>query len=356
MRLIIPSRIGFRGAGLGNEAMPWCKAFLCAEAVKAKLLGPAWGINPRKYHQYFRTSRFDWLLQLILTHLPLSYEFTEEDYNATGLEDMGEAFYHWAEAKGLLEKKNWVVSVGGMWGGYWAIRRAKDFFYSKLAGTRYTQENLLQALGPLVGDRPLCAVHLRGDDFDLGDGEVSIQGRFNITLPYDWYEAALDSVVAAFSGEVDIFILTNDKSPNVQKLIKKYGAHTTENSSYTDISDLLILTKADILIPSISSFSSTAIFLNSALHYFWPRKHLTPVAGTEERFGIWAQTESQIAEKSPTRALATLPLMSSAGRCIPFSQGDIFPEVIKKRVLETVRSRARYDDLINYGSCQVDHS
>ena len=119
MKLVVANRTGHRGEGLGNEMIPWAKGWIASQALDARMIGPSWGINKRRYYRNFGTSRLDFLIEDLLSHLP-HYAFTEEEYRSTGIVDFGSAIRQWAERK-LPRKRSFIVTVGGMWGGYGAI-------------------------------------------------------------------------------------------------------------------------------------------------------------------------------------------------------------------------------------------
>jgi hypothetical protein len=348
MRIVIPKRLGFRGAGLGNEVTPWAKAFLAAEATGARSLSPAWGMNARGYRKFFGTSRLDWLWRLALDKLLPSIEFTEADYRATGEEDFGLAFKLWADECGLLQRRHWIVKVGGLWGGRWAYRRAQPFLRAKLSATRYTQENLADMGSRMDPNLPTCVVHLRGGDFAANEGQASLQGKFNVALPYEWYDSALNAVRDAFHDDLNLIIVTNDNSDKAKELIRLSGALTTMHQSNSDISDMLLMSQADLVIPSISSFSILALFLNSNSSYLWPKEHLSPVCGRVDRLGIWAQEEPQQSSGSPTIRLANEGSVSD--KCVAFSLGGALPQPFVEGIRAQVARRHRAGDLIYYGS------
>src|SRR5947209_7795041 len=131
MRFVVARRIGKRGEGLGNEMLAWSKGFIASQVLSAKLVGPAWGVNRRRYYRHFRSSRFDVLWEELLTGFK-HYRFTEQDYVRIGRTDFGQAIQTWAQEKGLTRKSSYIVSVDGMYGGYGAIRTARPFLWSKL--------------------------------------------------------------------------------------------------------------------------------------------------------------------------------------------------------------------------------
>jgi hypothetical protein len=77
-------RVVGRGAGLGNELIPWAKAFIASQELNAHLMYPAWGLNKREYRKYFETSRIDWLFPMVLQKLLPTYTLTEFEYRESG--------------------------------------------------------------------------------------------------------------------------------------------------------------------------------------------------------------------------------------------------------------------------------
>lgn len=192
-------------------------------------------------------------------------------------------------------------------------------------------------------------VQLRGGDFAQNDGTVNIQGRFNVALPHTWYESALASVRAAFGDQLNLVIVTNDQSDAVSKMVEEFGASTTLHQSNSDISDLLLLSKADFVIPSISSFSILALFLNPNASYLWPSDQLSAVNGVDDAYGIWAHEALQKDENSQSIRLAQENDIA-LGRALPFSVGDALPGAFVDSIKSSVSQRHRARDLIFYGS------
>ncbi len=78
MRFVVAERRGGRGEGLGNECFAWAKGWIASQVLDAHLIGPAWGINPRRYYRNFGTSRLDVVLEEVFRRLP-HHRFTEAD-------------------------------------------------------------------------------------------------------------------------------------------------------------------------------------------------------------------------------------------------------------------------------------
>jgi hypothetical protein len=188
MRLVVASRTGRRGEGLGNELLPWSKGWIASQELKAHLVGPSWGINRRRYFRNFQTSRLDFVLEDILLRLPHT-PFSEEDYRATGEVDFGRAIAQWARKNGLSERRSFIVRVEGMGGGYAAIRRARPFLWSRLLASRDALRNVYQVLAKFDPSRLSVAVHMRSDamGFSRPLPSQDLRGSFNLRIPSDWY-------------------------------------------------------------------------------------------------------------------------------------------------------------------------
>ena len=118
LRYCMPSAFGKHGAGLGNEFIPWVRAYIAAQVLDAKLINPAFGRNSRGYGKYFGTSRYDWVFNKVVERVLPRIEFTERDYLTHGGGDVAHAIARFAEAKRLNERSNYVLVTGGMWGGF----------------------------------------------------------------------------------------------------------------------------------------------------------------------------------------------------------------------------------------------
>jgi len=93
-----------RGYGLGNEFLPWARAFLASQVLDAKLLPPAFGMNRRAYWRHFNTAPDDWIRQRALQYLLPVVEFREADYLAHGGGDVVTALERFAAAIGCASE------------------------------------------------------------------------------------------------------------------------------------------------------------------------------------------------------------------------------------------------------------
>ena len=133
-----------RGAGLGNQLIPWARSFLAAQVVGAHTLPPAFGLNNRQYWRHFRTSRYDYIWQYAIRSVLPVVEFREEHWLKYGGGDVTDAFENFAIAQNLHDRSNYIINTEGMWGGYRHITAARQFIASTLYQSRYAASNLLR--------------------------------------------------------------------------------------------------------------------------------------------------------------------------------------------------------------------
>ena len=172
MRVVVARRSGRRGEGLGNEILPWAKGWIASQVLRARLVGPAWGLNRRKYYRNFQTPRLDFVFEDLLAHLP-HHSFTSKHYHEIGEIDFGKSIAKWAAAESLERQRSFIVTVDGMYGGYPCIRNARPFLWSKLLTSRDALRNVYEIASTLDRSRLFVAVHMRfGSGFEIGRAHV----------------------------------------------------------------------------------------------------------------------------------------------------------------------------------------
>lgn len=263
------------------------KAFIAARELGLTLLPTAWGLNDRGYHEYFGTSRLDFLrLHALATFLP-RYTFTENDFRATGERDFEKAIHVYARDHDLHDKPAFVLMTEGLWGEFHAIRNAAPFILRTLYGTHHTVENLYH-FAKLTVDRDLIvAVNIRLTDFAIPTPETDFRGLWNTRIPLTWYSRVCRSLRSSLGDAVTFYLVTDGKPEELRDFIEEFHPLVHWDVRYSDISNLLIMSQADALICSISSYSEWAAFLSKA-PYFWYRPHLRPVEGRETIWGYLA--------------------------------------------------------------------
>ncbi len=297
MRFVVAKRTSLRGEGLGNELLPWAKGWIASLELNARLVGPSWGLNRRRYDRNFRTDRIDFLVEDALLHLPHS-AFTEVEYRATGETDFGVAIAQWSHARGLTRRHSFVVSVDGMWGGYAAIRRARPFLLSKLLGSRDALRNLYQVLARLDRNRLFVAVHMRSakEGFAAPAPGESLRGRCNISIPGDWYLWVCQELTRRFGERVQFWFFTDRQNPDFNEAVRRFNPSQFAQVGLTECSDLLLMAQADLRVCSISSYSLAASFLADG-PYLWYEPQLCLNDGL---YTLWGNEGAQKAASSPT--------------------------------------------------------
>jgi hypothetical protein len=334
-------------AGLGNELIVWGKAYLAAQALGGMCVPPPWGLNPRGYGKYFRSSRLDILRNQALLRLIPHFAFTAESYQAIGTADYFDAVKIWADSCGLTRRSVWLCAAEGMWGGYLAIRRAREYLRKQLLSTRWTLENLTEYSGKIDPDCLQVALHIRRGDFLSPQATDSYRNKFNIAIPKEWYANIARSIRYSLGSKNVQFTVISDGEPSELTLFEEdFGAITTRSQKNRDVSDLLILASADVLVCSISSYSMFAAFLSKGL-YLWYEPHMSGV--NHGFYSLWGAQDDQKTFSSPTQRSVRLTKndQSASPRGIPVkASGEL-----NDRTLAEVSAKwyPGFCDLIQFG-------
>ena len=329
MKFILPHG----GYGLGNDLIPWAKAFILARELGAKLLHPAWGNNPRKYYKYFQTSRFDYQWYRILRRTLPRLRFCEEDYRRIGINEFSESSRIFGQENDMSLRSHYILEITGFWGAFGGLETAKDFILSRLMSTAFTQENLFAINKRLSRKKLTIGVHIRLGDFRPA-GTVDYQGAEQASLPIDWYCGICDQLEAFFGPENLQFVVCSDgERTQLMPLLKRKSVLFTSELPNSDISDLLALIYVDLLICSVSSYSMWAAFLSRS-SYIWYRPNLVENRTIlQNKFirslGIHSSNEINPQNKEP-------------GRSIAIGIGDLLPEHLLSYLKCILRKKKKY--------------
>ncbi len=274
MKIVMPHG----GYGLGNELIPWAKAYILAQEIGATLLHPAWGNNPRRYGEYFGTFRWDWQWYRVLARAFPRVAFDEPEWLALDTQDFRTAARRFADNHGLRERNRVLVSVSGLWGAYRGLEPAIPFIRAQLLATRHTQDNLYN-IRCLLDDRRLTVgMHIRRGDF-YPPGQ-NFEGAKNVALPLEWYLNVGKNLIAQLGRDAMQFVVATDAEETDKAILRReLGAIIASDLPYSVCSDLLALADADLLICSLSTFSRWGAFLSGA-PYIWFRPHLSRTGET----------------------------------------------------------------------------
>lgn len=349
LRLAMPLVVR-RGAGLGNELMPWAMAFIASQALNLELLHPAWGANPRAYWRYFGTSRLDWPAYFAMRHVMPVYPFQESDYRSAGRKDLYVAAQEFGVRNSLDRKRFFIMTFAGMWCGFAPLVSARPFLLGELLSTRGTAANLLEVERRLDGGRPRIGMHVRRGDF--GGPPTEFSGRFNAAIPIEWYVSVAQALNRLLQGRAT-FVIVSDASPHeLTALTDSFDCITTHHQQNRDVSDLLILAGCDFLVCSISSFSLWAAFFSDS-RYAWFAPQLTWMGGLGSIWGHQAEqqrdgseTVRSAAELRKSLALGVIP----DGRGIAVDWDAHVPDQVVSDIERRVALRRREFDLVAFGS------
>lgn len=345
MRIYSVSRNrSLRGEGLGNELIPAAKSYLCARALGATQIPHGWGLNPRGYRHLFGTTVFDVvpprLASVVLPHR----EITRADWLSERTEDYGQLCVR------VLEKRPFPAwaPVGtlihaDMWGGYALIDPARQWIRAVLLSAVGASDRMSAFQRNTAGATFKIGIHVRRGDFDTLKG--NIKGSYNIAIPIDWYRSILshilpilpiDSVVCIFSdAPIDVGELLPVNVQGVQAWQPDFPGH--------DTADLLALASCDLILCSVSAYSTMAAWL-ARKPYVWLRDQMQEQAGRfsiwgkEALDGNWLQAESLVADPG-----------TRSSPCIPAAMDGSLNLKHLERIMAEGFSEERQHDPLRYG-------
>jgi hypothetical protein len=315
----------------------------------ARILAPAFGLNPRQYRHYFDTPRLDWLGYRLLERALPRFEFTETDFLEYGGERLSDAIRNFAERHRLGDRSAWVLTTQGMWGGYRHVIEARDFVRSRLYLSKHTAENLATIQSRLDPARITVGMHVRLGDFHDTTKTQDYQGRFNVSLPIDWYVNMARSINDRLGDRVQFLIVSDGTPQQLAPLLDSCAAITTLDIPHSDISDMLALANADLLVCSVSSYSAWAAFLSDA-PYLWFEPNLQQIEGY---YSIWGHEPHQLKPDGYTRRAMDYcddpEVCYTGARGLPVALDGKLPETLFDRLIARQRAARPEFDLVCYG-------
>ncbi len=257
-------RVRRRGYGLGNEMIPWARAFLAAQVLHAKLLPPAFGLNRRGYWRDFNTSPDDWIAHRAIQRILPVVQFTEADFLAHGGGDAVTALRSFAAAHRLHERHLYLLVTDGLWGGYSHIQAAREFVRSTLYQSRYAARNLLQLRDRIDPAKIIVGMHVRLGDFAAPTTIANYRRLPGASLPFDWFHNVAACLQRAFGNDWQLLLVSDGEQERLQRLLDSFPCIITADLPNVDCSDVLALAEADLLVCSASSYSSLAAFMSDS--------------------------------------------------------------------------------------------
>jgi hypothetical protein len=338
-----------RGAGLANELFSWAKAYIAAQELNLVPLHPGWGFNKRPYWKYFGTSRADRLAHEALRRSLPNFKFTEEEYLKRRPASFREAVRAFGEENEIEERKAVVLELSGLWGGVPAIAEAKEFIRGQLLTTRHTASNLYEFQQLIDPEKGTVCFHIRRGDF-APDGKMDYAGKFNIAVPIDWFVAVARTIRRATADNYQFVVVGDCTDEDIRGFVAEFPDLIVVRQKNSDISDLICLASADLIVCSISSYSMWGVCLSAPTsRYIWFAPNLVEVNG---RYCIWGSQPAQMLPNSETKILLEQLAITQAGEPRGLAVGrsgevdDKFLEYLN--ILS--RFRNRNTDLLQYGS------
>lgn len=267
----IPIISGHRGTGLGNEIIPWGKAWITSQELGLTCMHPSWSLNPRQYFKDFQTSRLDFIPYEFMKRMPgvtIDTTFAQEK------DDYADV----VNALNLPRKPLVLKHASGMSGGYFGIYKARDYISHQIAKPHHVSRDLYKVRKNLEPNLITVAVHIRIGDFVESDTGPK-PGEFNKMIPLEWYTNLIRHLKRTFQDKIQ-FLIFSDKAEDVgiKALMKINGVHLPIFRKNPLLSDLILMSTADLLICSISSMSLLAGFLSNT-PYVWFEPHLENIGG-----------------------------------------------------------------------------
>ena len=303
----------------------------------ASMLAPGLGGQPRGYRKEFGTGRLDWATYRLLGLLP-TVDVTDEMVEATGARFDYAAAMH-ALAAHLVRRKAMILRHESMSGGYLGIRAARRYLQSQIVFHPRVLTSAREHMR-LPGELRVV-MHVRLDDFS-----ESKRARRRVPLTSLCLACGSNRSVncsdTLFGEPIEIVVLSDSESSRVVELRQSLGAKGREPPR-SMLNDLELMTTADLLICSISSFSMLAAFLSDS-PYVWFAPHLGDDGGW---LSIWGHEPLQ--RQGPTqRNAATAVEPWGRGFAMGIAESELPTELCSALEMRR-RLRDERNDLIYYG-------
>jgi hypothetical protein len=348
LRFCMP-RVRRRGYGLGNELLPWARAFLASQVLNATLLPPAFGMNRRGYWRDFATAPDDWIHHRALERLLPVVEFAESDYVAHGGGDVVPALRSFATERGLYGRNGYVLMTEGLWGGFHHVEAAREFIRSTLYRSRYAAANLLTTYERVDRRRIIVAMHVRLGDFAPAVAAGRYRQVSNASLPIEWFCNVAGQLRQAFGDDWQLLLITDGRPDQLAPLTSAFSCVSTADMSHNDCSDVLALAGADLLVCSSSTYSSLSAFLSDS-PYLW----FAPT--------LYQHPEGCLSTHGPTteHGYPTAPMIAAvaqygaqpndwSGRGAPVDVDGVIPPATLAAVVQRHAVRQQRTDLVRSG-------
>lgn len=330
MRLVFPT---VTSCGFGNNVITLAKAHLIAESCQMTYQAPVWPWCehvkpevPNGYGYYFPSSpadkrRLKWIgLQYRMQRkLPIklwpTLEFDRNVYARIGIEDVGECCRAWLKEMGLDDpSRSLVLTTSGMWGQYGGIKRARGWMNDLLLSHEDTRRRLEEIKQRSAG-RLRVAVQIRMGDFVPREQAGAIVGGERVVrLPMEWYARLCRLIRQAC--DCDFLLVTDGQREELEDFLHEFEPIHLLGQNYNDLLGVLLMSHADLVVCSNSTYSRLGVFLNDR-PYIWCADTLVP-----EETGRWGYLWKE--DVKPVVAKGT-PDLDAVRRCfaLPCDFGEL---------------------------------
>jgi hypothetical protein len=354
LRYCMP-RVRNRGHGLGNEMIPWARAFLASQVLGATLLPPAFGMNRRGYWRHFDTALDDWILHRAIEKVLPAVEFTQADWLRYGGGDVIAALRGFADAHGLQRRSMFVLVTDDLWGGYHHIQAAREFVRSTLYRSRYAARNLHTINSRIDPSKILVGMHVRLGDFAAAGPAAEYRQSASRSLPMQWYHGIASALQRAWGDGWQLLLVSDGEQAQLQPLLDEFPCVITADLANGDCSDALALAAADLLVCSASSYSVMAAFLSDAPYlWFAPNLH-RHAQGFYAADGDAPASAAASATRRAIEYFLNEPVQQSgsSGRGVALEIGDAVPAVVLEAAQHHHRWRRWELDLVRGGIAPI---
>jgi len=188
------------------------------------------------------------------------------------------------------------------------------------------------------------------EEFAARRPQGNLRGRFNISIPGDWYLWVCEELARAFRDRIQFRFFTDQSNADFDEAVRRFNPGQLESAGLTECSDLLLMALADLRVCSVSSYSMAACFLADGL-YIWYEPQLTLRDGL---YSMWGNEDAQQTASSPTMRSVKFVARLDRGAPLDFAGsamdiGDPLPAHLIELLIQRLRSKDRRTNLLEYG-------
>lgn len=251
--------------GLGNKLFPWARAVIYKQLFGGEIIGPDWQ-NYLKIGPYLRGER--------------DKRHYMNLFNNTGYQSRvySSLFKKVVRESDFLKKDikdfylDYVVEIKGFIGEgipsyFELIRNHSPVVHKELL--KISNNKLLK---PLKDYSDFIGVHIRLSDFievkDRLELKEKLNNSLNYRLPLSWYIAAIKEVRKLYGYNKKVLIFSDGSESQLKTLLDLRNVDLVRGNSA--LTDLLALSKSDIVVASGSTFSMWSVYLGQCNSIFFP--------------------------------------------------------------------------------------